>query len=172
MTSYRAPLDETETDDLLLAAYRLASQKLLGSGVDVWSNSWGPSLWPFSLQDYQQAYLDVSRSVAEQGREGLGVVTLFAAGNARTERFDTADNVTDAMPWSIAVAASDQKGGLTSYSTPGAALLITAPGSDPRTIVTTDRSGSDGYNTAPGEAGNYTNTDESYFNGTSSATPT
>lgn len=171
VTSYRAPLDETETDDLLLAAYRLASQKLLGSGVEVWSNSWGPSLWPFTLQDYQQAYLDVTRSVAEQGRGGLGVVTLFAAGNSRTERLDANDNVTDGMPWSIAVAASDQKGGLTSYSTPGAALLITAPGSDPRSIVTTDRSGSDGYNTAPGEAGNYTDTEASHFNGTSSATP-
>ena len=171
ITSYRSGLDETTTDPALAQAYRWASEKILANGVDVWTNSWTPSLWPFSIQDYQEHYLAVTRSVAEQGRGGLGTITLFAAGNARDDKLDTNDNPTDIMPWSITVAASDQKGALTSYSTPGAGLLITSPGSDPRTIVTTDRSGSDGYNTLPGEAGNYTDTAESHFNGTSAATP-
>ena len=62
-----------------------------------------------------------------------------------------------------AVAAIDHDGRQSSYSEPGAPLLISAYSSgDTAGITTTDRSGADGY-----DPGDYTNT----FGGTSSSAP-
>lgn len=169
--SYRNPFDDSVSDVAVFLSFDIAARKILESGVDVWNNSWTPSLTPFSVQEFGQRYDDVARLVAEQGRDGLGTVTLFSAGNGRTEHMNSNDSPSTASPWAIAVAAGSERGDLAQYSTPGASVLVTAPGSDPQSIVSTDRSGSEGYNTLPGAAGDYTNTAESFFNGTSSASP-
>ena len=168
---YRNTLAEGITDPEVLLVYETIARKILESGVDVWNNSWTPSSWPFSLQAFQGRYNEVAKRLTEEGRDGLGVLTIFSAGNNRTEKFDTNDSPSTAMPWTLTIAASSERGDITSYSTAGASVLVTAPGSDPASIVTTDRQGSDGYNTQPGAAGDYTNAHDAYFGGTSSASP-
>src|SRR5213075_877092 len=73
----------------------------------------------------------------------LGINIVFAAGNG-----GSGDNVNyhnfQNDPYVITVAATDTYGHVASYSTPGAALLISAPG----TAKTDDRVGADGYSTS------------------------
>ncbi|MFA7670219.1 MAG: S8 family serine peptidase, partial [Burkholderiaceae bacterium] len=147
-----------------------AAEKMIQGGADVSVNSWGLSAFPFILRGHQAETHAVGRDMAEFGRGGLGIVTLFAAGNEREMNFDTNDTPITNMPWAIGVAASDQKGGVTIYSNAGASVLVTAPGSFLASIVTTDLQGELGRNTEPGVAGNYTDRDEMFI-GTSASTP-
>lgn len=164
-TMYRLNMHDT-TLDKLLEQFRLAAEKTVAHGIDISSNSWGPGIAGMN-HEFLSGFHAVGRYMAESGREGLGVVTLSSGGNYRAEGMNSNYDPMDNSPWVIVVAASDQQGGVASYSTPGASILITAPGSDPDSMVTTDRQSTDGYNTAPGVAGDYTY----HFNGTSAATP-
>ncbi|MDW8443089.1 MAG: S8 family serine peptidase [Acetobacteraceae bacterium] len=76
------------------------------------------------------------------GRGGLGTVYVFAAGNARAVGDDVNHHNLQNAIYTIAVAATDSAGRHTSFSTPGAALLVSAPG---QAITTTDLPGSAGY---------------------------
>jgi len=163
----RTPL----TDEDLLLSYQRAVDRLIATDAHISTNSWGPMVTPFDQQENQQAYQAGALKLATEGRDGLGIITLFAAGNSREERLNTNYDAVDNIPWTVVVAAGNIDGTISSYSTPGASLLVTAPGSDPASIVTTDRQGTLGYNMAEGVAGNYTDTSESGFNGTSAATP-
>lgn len=165
----RTPLDG---DDDMLLSFQRAVDRMIKNGVDVSTNSWGttPRL-AFDEQASQGAYHQAVWRLAQEGRDGLGIVTLFAAGNSREGRMNTNYDVIDNVPTQIIVAAGNIDGTISSYSTPGATVLVTSPGSDPASIVTTDRQGEAGYNPAPGVEGNYTNTTESAFNGTSAAAP-
>lgn len=162
-------LDMESNGEPLLAGYQLSAQKMVDSGIAVSSNSWGPG--PTLNKDMLDAYHAASRYMAEMGRDGLGIVSLFAGGNDRTRGWNTNLDPTDNSPWSIIVAASSQDGAVAAYSTPGSSILIASTGSGwddpPSSIVTTDRQGTEGYNKTPGEAGNYAYN----FNGTSAATP-
>jgi Ca2+-binding RTX toxin-like protein len=95
------------------------------------------------------------------GRDGLGTILVKSAGNRRTSNFDTNAMSWNANPHTISVAAVDQDGDVSWYSSHGASVLVSAFGT-PGQVVTTDRVGSAGYT-----SGNYTST----FNGTSAATP-
>lgn len=170
LVGYRTSFDNP-TNDRFLQDFAGAASKILENGAAVFSNSWGLMTYPFDAQAYQTTFSSVTQQLATWGRRDLGTVTLFAAGNDRALDFNTNYDPTDNSPYSIVVAASKANGQITNYSTPGASVLVTAPGSDPRSIVTTDRQGVEGYNTLAGTAGNYTNTAQSYFNGTSAATP-
>ncbi|RTZ39964.1 hypothetical protein EKL30_17050 [Candidimonas sp. SYP-B2681] len=170
-TMYRMDLHATDAHKVL-SEFQQAAEKKVADGIDISSNSWGPG--PLLDQETLSKYHAVGRHMAEAGRDGLGIVALFAGGNDRTTGMNTNYDPTDNSPWGIIVAASHQNGGIASYSTEGASILISAPGSglgnelDPyNSMVTTDRQSTDGYNRAPGEAGNYTHG----FNGTSAATP-
>ncbi len=154
-----------------LAEAALAVPKMLANGVAISSNSWGTMDSPFDGQSKQADVTALTYSLASQGRGGLGIVTLFSAGNERNISSNTNYDVSDNTPFSIAVAASRVNGLIAGYSTPGATVLVTAPGSDPASIVSTDRQGSVGYNKAEGLAGNYTDTVASAFNGTSASAP-
>ncbi|SEP09472.1 Regulatory P domain of the subtilisin-like proprotein convertase [Salinihabitans flavidus] len=107
---------------------------------------------------------------AAQGRGGLGTIYVKSAGNSRnTSTPDGTGNTGhdanasswNANPHTISVAAVDQDGDVSSYSTHGNNVLISAFGT-PGQVVTTDRTGSDGYS-----SGDYT----FGFNGTSAAAP-
>ncbi len=104
-------------------------------------------------------------SAVDTGREGLGTVLVKSAGNGRN---DSPPHNANASSWNanfktISVAATDDEGVVTFYSTPGANILISAFGSlSPGSIVTTDRVGADGY-----VAGDVMPS----FNGTSAAAP-
>src|SRR5690606_14048871 len=101
------------------------------------------------------------------------MITVFSVGNSRMDGGDGNYNPISNSPWVIGVAASDQAGGLASYSSPGANVLVSAPGSDPASIITTDRLGAKGTNPNPSPAGDYNagNNDAYAFNGTSAAAP-
>lgn len=95
------------------------------------------------------------------GRDGLGTILVKSAGNSRGNNQDTNASSWSANPHTIAVAAVDQDGGVSSYSTHGASVLVSGFGT-PGQVVTTDRIGTAGYSW-----GDYT----SGFNGTSAAAP-
>lgn len=170
LVGYRTNLQDSTTDKLL-QDFAGAATKIVNDGAAVFTNSWGPMYYPFDTQDYQAGFASITQQLAALGRDGLGVATLFAAGNDRELQFNANYDPTDNIPYTIVVAASKADGQITGYSTPGASVLVSAPGSDPASIITTDRQGSAGYNTLSGTNGNYTNTEASYFNGTSAATP-
>lgn len=114
------------------------------TGVDVANNSWGYGGYfgdDFASSSFQSAASELQQA-ATSGRNGLGTVVVFAAGNSRS----SGDNVNyhdfQNSPYVISVGATDSSGAVAAFSTPGAAVLVAAPGVG---IVTTDRLGSAGY---------------------------
>ncbi len=158
---------------------------LLMDGVDVSSNSWGPTGGdglPFGLAGFQAVFTAAQISLVQMGRSGLGTTALFAAGNDRTHHVSTLFSPATDSPYVITVAAANADGTVSSYSTPGPNVLVAAPGSGVGdgsatqipSIVTTDLLGKAGFNKT--ENGDYTNlldqtTGSHGFNGTSAATP-
>jgi len=82
------------------------------------------------------------------GRSGRGVVIVRAAGNNRVDGRNSNDDAYTADPRVITVAALRPDGRAASYSTSGASILVSAPGGELgiRTLFTTDRIGTRGYN--------------------------
>jgi subtilisin-like proprotein convertase family protein len=106
-------------------------------------------------------------NLTKTGRDGLGAIVVKAAGNERGHTYihDLNAYGFGSDTHAINVAAINQDGFVSSYSTPGAPILISAFGSE-GSVVTTDRIGADGYNTDADDPG-ITKT----FDGTSAATP-
>lgn len=103
-------------------------------GADVMNNSWGSTAAfgdhfgiNFVGTDYS-AVGDEMVNLVSLGRGGLGTSIVFSAGNSRTD----GDNVNyknfQNSPYVITVGATDSNGDVTSFSTPGAAILLSAPG--------------------------------------------
>ncbi|MBT5037387.1 MAG: S8 family serine peptidase, partial [Rhodospirillaceae bacterium] len=112
--------------------------------VDISNNSWGYGGYfvdDFSSSEFRPAG-DAILNAVTAGRDGLGTVYVFAAGNERGFGGDVNYHNFQNSPHTIAVAALDHNGQVASFSTPGAAVLVSAPGVD---IATTDRTGGDGY---------------------------
>ena len=83
-------------------------------------------------------------TAVNSGRGGLGMTIVKAAGNARSDIFDiNVDDFTNDTR-QVVVAAVNQNGSISSYSSYGAAILVSAFGT-PGEIVTTDRVGGAGY---------------------------
>jgi subtilisin-like proprotein convertase family protein len=118
------------------------------AAVDVANNSWGyggffgDNFASASFALHGQAIEDAVR----HGRDGLGTVLVFAAGNGRAQGQDVNYHDFQNSPHAITVAATDRSGAIAPFSTPGAAVLVAAPGDG---ILTTDRTGAAGY--APGD---------------------
>lgn len=123
------------------------------SKFDVTNHSYG------SMPDFY-AYGDTARFEASlvSGRGGLGTINVKSAGNHNTDGIGTA---LDASRATVTVAALTADGQVASYSAYGAHILVAAPAGS----VTTDRTGTAGYNTATG--GDYMNG----FGGTSASAP-
>lgn len=152
------------------------------AGAAVMNNSWGPQDgdplvvdeppggW---LDDGLPAVVEEALEYAEtEGRDGLGAVIVFAAGNGN-ELVDS--DAFASHPLTVAVAAVDDSGRISEYSDFGPAIDVSAPSNGGRAhggIFTTDARGEFGYNGGdPGAGdreGDYTNS----FGGTSSAAPT
>lgn len=129
---------------------------------DVANHSWGYNS-PFndnfgSTSSYWQSFKAAVENAAEAGRDGLGTIIVKSAGNSRTAGHDVNYGNFGNDRHVITVAALDHNGKVTSYSTPGAALLVSAPG---HALQTTDLSG-----TAGDSSGDYR-----LFAGTSAAAP-
>ena len=153
------------------------------AGADIISNSWGPADNSGQTVDMNQTLKDLVANITTTGRNGLGTIILFAAGNGgesiETDGYASNPNV-------FAIGASNASGNRASYSDFGNSLDFMASSCDIDSsggdgwagggsyvdgIWTTDNMGSGGYNSGnmnDGDAlGNYTNS----FGGTSSACP-
>lgn len=130
--------------------------------IDIYNNSWGPPD-DGRLEEPGPLTLAALEAGATTGRNGLGNIYVWAAGNG-LENDDNAnyDGYANSI-YTIAVAAIDHDGEQSYYSEPGANIFVAAPSSgDIVGITTTDRTGGSGY-----ASGDYTDD----FGGTSSATP-
>ena len=142
--------------------------------IDIYSNSWGPDDDGLTLEGPGPLTRAALANAVTTGRGGLGSIYVWAAGNGLdvddNSNFDGYAN----SRYAIAVSAVDHAGRQSWYSEPGANILVAAPSSggsavvDTGGIVTTDRTGTLGYNTASSASGGDYATD---FGGTSSATP-
>ncbi len=146
-----------------------AATRMIADGVDAVNNSYGAVVGsnPMGKTALQPTLEAAFLKLVTEGRGGLGTSIVFAGGNDRSLQFMTSYDPTNASPYEINIAAANFDGTVTDYSTVGPNLLVAAPASSPSSIVTTDRSGALGYNTA----GDYTDTSASAFNGTSAAAP-
>ncbi len=172
--SGQGSLDSVPTQDQAIAN---AFTHALAANVDVANNSWG-SAAPFA-SDFgtnPPAYAAPLQALATQGRGGKGAAVVFANGNDRTVNANGDLNGVTNNRFVIAVAALDNNGVASAYSTPGANLLVAAPAGESTDqlptqpgngITTTDRTGVQGYNAQPSPAGDFTYD----FNGTSAAAP-
>jgi kexin len=139
-----------------------AALTLHKDAIDIYNNSWGPHDLgnldgPAPLT--QAALLDG----VTYGRNGLGAIYVWAAGNGRVTNDNANYDGYANNPYTIAVSATNSHGKLTYYSEPGACILVNAPGGDYTSwMATTDRTGLAGYN-----VGNYTFN----FGGTSASVP-
>ncbi len=113
-----------------------------------------------AVSAYQNMYNSIDYAV-DNGRGGLGVVIVKAGGNSRSTGYDMNASGWTQNDQQVVVAALDQNGFVSDYSTYGAVNLVSGFGT-PGEVVTTDRIGSEGW----------TPTDyRDDFNGTSAAAP-
>jgi len=135
----------------------------LNNDIDIYSNSWGPSDNGNTLSGPGPLMIAAFEDDVYNGRNGLGNVITWAAGNGLSNEDDSNLDGYANSRFTISVTAVDHDGDQTDYGEPGANVLISAPSDGSGVgITTTDNSGSNGY----------TNSDyTSNFGGTSSATP-
>ncbi|OYW53152.1 MAG: hypothetical protein B7Y80_17460 [Hyphomicrobium sp. 32-62-53] len=132
---------------------------------DVTNHSWG---WVGAFADNKlssswTAFFSGLQDAAANGRGGLGTIQMVAAGNDRgsSDNSNTSNFTSSRFVNAIAAIAND--GQISSYSNPGASLLVSSPSNGGTLgITTTDYSGSVGYSST-----DYTTS----FGGTSAATP-
>ena len=149
----------TDEDDLGAVEEVLKAQMQM----DVANNSWGVDGF---IADFRAPnYIDegkIIKEVVEKGRNGLGTVYVFSAGNSRDDGESANYSNLRNSRYTVSVAALTADGKHTSYSSPGSSLLISAFGSEGGAVFSTDIVGEPGY------------TSEDYtfgFSGTSAAAP-
>jgi subtilisin-like proprotein convertase family protein len=125
---------------------------------DVLNSSWGfangfasGATWAF-YDNFLTSFNAAGKALenlATNGRNGLGTVVVQSAGNAYGYGDDTNLHSFQNSQYIITVAATDYFGNAARYSSPGASILIAAPGGGATgtstDIVTTDRLGWQGY---------------------------
>lgn len=141
----------------------------LAAGASVSVNSWGRD--PAFSENFgsggeqsDQEWGAALMRAATEARGGLGMVIEVSGGNERANLADTAMSNFTSSKLTIAVGAVTETGVHTDYSTPGASLLITAPGgvssgdqslNSGFGIASADVQGEKGYNTLKGSDGDY-----------------
>lgn len=138
VAGYRIGFGSNGTYEQLVGAFQWMAS------VDVANNSWGfDGFLGDSFRDPEfTAIGEALQNALEVGRGGLGTIVVFAAGNGRTSGQDVNYHGLQNNRGIISAAGTDSAGNITWFSTPGAALLVAAPGQG---ITTTDRLGAAGY---------------------------
>lgn len=162
------------TSQTLAQALELHNQQ-----IDVYNNSWGPATANFGIASIEDPLLLAAmQDGAQHGRNGLGNVYVFAAGNGLGAQSDVNYAGQANSRFAIAVTGVDDFGKQTTYGVPGAAVLVAAPtghdyqgAPDERGIPTTDVIDATDANGLPTLAPSYLTSDANGFNGTSSAAP-
>ncbi|MCT7997214.1 SBBP repeat-containing protein [Laspinema olomoucense] len=161
---------EADLAAIQLTAEKVTDEKIAkalshaNDGIDIYNNSWKPAD-SFVSPGLSLAALENN---ALQGRNGLGNITIFAAGNDGWDGGDVNYNPFANSRYVVPVAAIDYQGKQSWYSEPGASLLVSASSSSAYRdgssvgITTTDLVNGEGY-----DEGNYTDR----FGGTSSSAP-
>jgi subtilisin-like proprotein convertase family protein len=93
-------------------------------GFDITNNSYGNEVFAGPEDGY-----DALAPAATLGRDGLGTVHVFAAGNERSLVVLATHGAEQNSPYQITVAATDHDGRIAAFSSPGANVFISAPGS-------------------------------------------
>ena len=142
--------------------------------IDIYNSSW---LIEIPLIPLGEATTQALENGIGEGRNGLGNIYIFAAGNLA----DIGGNVNYSpltnSRYTIAVGGLDHNGASLNISNPGASLLVSAyvENNQEEGIITTDIAGNVGLSNAEIAAGLNlaTNTDNNYINfgGTSAAAP-
>jgi subtilisin family serine protease len=106
--------------------------------LDVLNDSWGfapqfysATPWPFRDNFRDPAWAPAGlalKRLADEGRDGLGTIVVQAAGNSFQFGDDTNLHNFQNSRYVVTVGATDYSGNSTSYSSPGASILISAPG--------------------------------------------
>jgi large repetitive protein len=149
------------------AIYYTAGRTANGLGTwpaaDIVNHSWGGG-------GVSTAITGAVTWATTQGRGGLGVPQVFAAGNSFGSVIYPA-TLSLTIPGVIAVGAMNNQGEKSNFSSFGPAVDIVTPSNDTRSgylaIDTTDRLAPSGYNSGD----DFTGTGSSGFGGTSSAAP-
>lgn len=133
---------------------------------DVLNNSWGfapqgtsyyalHGNWAFSDNFLNPNFASAGaalENLVSKGRKGLGTVVVQSAGNSFSLGDDTNLHNFQNSQFIITVAATDYLGNTTSYSSPGASVLVSAPGgggtNELSDIFTSDRVGALGDSTS------------------------
>ena len=132
--------------------------------IDIYTNSWGPADDGSTLEGPGPLTLAAFESDAYGGRDGLGNLITWAAGNGLGSDDNSNYDGYANSRFTIAVTAINHYGEQSYYAEPGANILVAAHSNgDGEGITTTDITGTGGYNSS----GNVTHD----FGGTSSATP-
>ncbi|MCP5372752.1 MAG: S8 family serine peptidase [Hyphomicrobiales bacterium] len=100
------------------------------AGVDVSNSSWGYNGYFYDNFD-SPTFAAIGQAIedaAANGRGGLGTVMVFAAGNEGGEGQNTNYHSYQNSPYEITVGALDSNGDAASFTTPGATVLVSAPG--------------------------------------------
>ena len=139
--------------------------------IQIKSSSWGPATYAWELGYAGTLWEDAVATGTTTGRNGLGTIYLFASGNGQADDEQGSKNAFAGNQHVIPVGAITNTGDVAYYSEGGAHLVVCAPGESLPGIVTTDRTGANGYNSGSSaeELSDpaYTKT----FGGTSAATP-
>jgi subtilisin family serine protease/subtilisin-like proprotein convertase family protein len=107
-----------------------------------WGNSGIEQLAPTPIEE-----LGLANAITA-GRQGRGIIMVRSGGNGREQMSDANDDAYASDPRAITVAGIRRDGRAAGYSTPGACLLVAAPGgAADGNLFTADRRGSSGFNT-------------------------
>lgn len=110
----------------------------MAANVDVVNCSWSFTT-PFADNfNTDTEYAQAVEHTASEGRDGLGTVMVFSAGNSGEGGWSNYHSFQNS-PFTIAVGAVDRDGGASSFTSTGANVLVSAAGSRVFSTATNDR---------------------------------
>lgn len=165
---------KTRLDITALIPGALANESYITDAIDVKNNSWGFGGYYAGTADVGPLFKGAMKSAALGGRDGRGMISVWAAGNGRRYHYQGNKNGLANDMYAVAVGSLANTGVLSDYSETGAHLCVVAPSNGGTLgMATTDIAGTVGYNPDP-KIPDIEEEDYSYtgrFGGTSSAAP-